>query len=145
MISIRSSHAFSASFYDRTMSVAGPSRSVLAFRHLLPLAGAPFQRAARHPIRCTAASLSTTAYRPQSRRAAYTLAHPISNSGHFEGIPATAYAGNVDTLGSRDKGKGKEMDQSHAAPPPPAPVSPTTEKKRVIKAKKSAITMVSQH
>lgn len=123
--------------------IAGPSRSV--FRHRLPLALVPTVLPSRPlpsaPRYFTASSTS----RSDSRRQAYTLAQPISDSGGFEGIPAAAYVGNVETA-SIGKGKGKEVDP-HAAPQPVAPpvpgAKPAVERKRVIKAKKAAITMVS--
>ncbi|KAI9637306.1 uncharacterized protein MKK02DRAFT_43229 [Dioszegia hungarica] len=121
--------------------IAGPSRSV--FRHRLPLALVPTVLPSRPlpsaPRYFTASSTS----RSDSRRQAYTLAQPISDSGGFEGIPAAAYVGNVETA-SIGKGKGKEVDP-HAAPQPVAPpvpgAKPAVERKRVIKAKKAAITM----
>lgn len=140
---LRSATLRAFSFAMSAMCIPGPSRSIL--RHLTHLPLTPRSHLAPAIPSYRYFSSSTSIPYSDSRRQAYTLAQPLdsSSNGGFEGIPAAAYAGTVDTASS--KGKRKEVDR-HAAPEPPSPptlgTSPVGERKRVIKAKKSAITMV---
>ena len=109
------------------MSIGAPHLRHLAHNTLLRAAH-PIASSSRltvhHPYPPFEARIPT-AY-AQSLRHSHALAQPSTEPSGFEGIPAAAYAGPVD-------GKGKEKAVEGAP----------SRRRADIKAKKSAITMVS--
>lgn len=117
-------------------AVAGPSRMA---RHAFLRSSAP----AINPSLYGRSQFSTAPIRSQSRRQAYTLAHPVDTQSGFEGIPAAGYSGPVDAKSTSGKGKEKAVEPREGhAPPPPPPTSQEAKPRRKIQSKKAAITMV---